>query len=309
MLFKGRYVKLFKRPHGLFLIFIYTLTVIAVGGTVAVLICEPITPICEFLSYLLYGVTAALLTYSVYTVILYAPEVKSKFITNLKKRPFAASFIEHYGYKTSVMAVLSLIMTAAFAVTNSVNAVIYSSGWYGTLAGYYFVLVISRGGILTADTVCKRKYSQNPEAYERAKWHIYLGCGIFLVLLEFATAFTIYQMIRSGRPSQGGKVMAIITAAYTFIKVSFAIYNLIKARKFENPVTQSLRNIGFADGCTSVVSLTVLMLAIFGEKADLPYVKIAVGFTACAAIIALSVIMIARAAVNLRNTKEGNRNE
>ncbi|MDE6274686.1 MAG: hypothetical protein K2L87_06535, partial [Clostridiales bacterium] len=84
--------------------------------------------------------------------------------------------------------------------------------------------------------------------------------------LEFAMAGAVTQMMLSERPAQGGEIMAISTAAYTFYKIIMATYNLIKARKLSNPVTQSLRNLNFADACMSVVSLTVLMISTFDSE-------------------------------------------
>lgn len=89
--------------------------------------------------------------------------------------------------------------------------------------------------------------------------------------------------------------MAITNAAYTFYKMTMAIYNLIKARKFNDPTVQALRNINFADACMALVSLTVILLSTFGEPdadSGLIILKALVGFAACAVIIAMAIRMV-----------------
>ncbi len=89
--------------------------------------------------------------------------------------------------------------------------------------------------------------------------------------------------------------------------MGMAIYNLFKARKFDNPIVQALRNLNLADACMAVVSLTVLMISTFddGTSGDsMLYIKSAVGFVACAVIIIMAVAMIVSASKKLKNRSQ-----
>lgn len=239
-------------------------------------------------------------------------KIKSKIKEKLNSNEFTASVVSDYDYRTVVFAVLSFVITVAFATINLVSAIRYRLIWYGAIAAYYFVLVFFRGMVLLANKRCAKRYADNADGYEKSKWKIYLASGAFLILLEFAMVAAVTQMMLSERPVQSGQIMAIANATYTFYKITVAIYNLVKAHKLSNPVTQSLRNLNFADACMSIVTLTVLMISTFeGEEGSLSmlFVKSATGFFVCAGIIALATVMIIQACKKLKAFKEETENE
>lgn len=286
-----------KRPHGWLLIPFYIFTLICISGAIVFSIIGQGTSY-DFVAYSFYGMAAITLGYTVYTIVVYAPAAKQKITEKLKANKFTANVLENYDFKTTVFALLSFAITVAFAVMNLVSAIRYRLIWYGAIAAYYFVLILFRGGVLLASDKCAKKFAGNTEKYEKCKWQIYLASGVFLILLEFAMVAAVTQMILSERPTQSGEIMAITNAAYTFYKITMSIFNLVKARKFSNPVTQSLRNLNFADACKSIVSLTVLLISTFGtaeSEATMLAMKGIVGFVACAIIIAMALFMIIRA--------------
>lgn len=217
-----------------------------------------------------------------------------KFTEKLKSRisrhPLGKAFLQQYSFKTLVLGVASLILSIVFAVINGVIGVLEKSVWYGALAAYYITLIIFRGGVMTADRVCKLKSSD----YAKAQNNIFLASGAFLVIIEIAMAAAVTQMVIYGTPTARGEIMAIANAAYAFTKISFAVYNLVKAKKYADPVSRSLRCLNFADACMSMVSLTVVLLTTFStEESDMDiYMKASVGFAACAIVLALATYMI-----------------
>lgn len=294
-----------KRPHGWALILFYVFTVISIAGSIVASIIWHDTSY-AFVAYVFYVLAAVTLIYAVYTIVIYAPAVKGKITDKLKANKFTASVLGDYEFKTAVFAIISFAITIAFVFMNLAGAILYRLIWYGALAAYYFVLVLFRGGVLLANKKCAQKFADDADKYEKCKWKIYLSSGAFLILLEFAMAGAVTQMMLSERPTQSGIIMAISNAAYAFYKITMAIVNLVKARKLSNPVTQSLRNLNFADACMSIVSLTVLMISTFdvAETSAMQYVKYVVGFVVCAVIIAVATVMIIRASKKLQSFKE-----
>ncbi len=300
-----------KHPHGWALLPFYIIAAISIAGSIVFSIIGQGKGY-GFVAYIFYGLAAVTLGYTVYTIVIFAPKIKAKITEKLKRNKFAASVLGNYDFKTTVFALLSFALTVAFATMNLVSAIRYRLIWYGALAAYYFVLIFFRGGILYAYKRCAKKFAEDTEKYEQCKWRIYLASGAFLVLLEIAMAGAVTQMMLSKRPTKSGQIMAIANAAYTFYKITMAVYNLVKARKLSNPVTQSLRNLNFADACMSVVSLTVLMISTFDGSDDtmtMEYIKYAVGFFACAVIIATASVMIIRACKKLNTIKGVPENE
>lgn len=131
--------------------------------------------------------------------------------------------------------------------------------------------------------------------------------GIFLLVIDVVMAAVITQTIVSHRPVTGGTVMAITNAAYVFYKMSLSVYHLVKAKRNADPVAQALRNLNFADACMSLVSLTVLMYAVFSENSSATetlFVQSAVGFTVCIVLILTACLMIIKANRILRRKQQ-----
>lgn len=116
-------------------------------------------------------------------------------------------------------------------------------------------------------------------------------------------------MMLSRRPVQSGEIMTIANATYTFYKMTMAIWHLFKAKTFNDPIVQALRNLNFADACMSMVSLTVIMLATFGGVNNLMIIKGCTGFAACVTIIITAVLMIVKGYKQVELMKENVYNE
>ena len=215
-------------------------------------------------------------------------------------------FLEEYGFKTMALAFLSLIISVAFGVFNGVIGILERSVWYGTLSAYYITLILFRSGVILADKLCKKR-NYDEEKLSIVQNKIYLASGAFLVLTDFAMAAAVTQMVMFSTPVTRDEIMAIATAAYTFTKIGFAIYNLVKAKKFADPVSRSLRCLNFADACMSMVSLTVVLLITFSVDKGAPsiiWLKAGAGFAACAAVLALATYMIIVSVKKLRKKSD-----
>ncbi|MCM1439057.1 MAG: hypothetical protein NC131_07575 [Roseburia sp.] len=207
--------------------------------------------------------------------------------------------------KTVALALIALIISVAFAVFNGVIAVLERSVWYGALSAYYITLIFFRGGVIIADRVCRKKFEG--AVFSAVQNKIHLASGAFLVITEGAMAVAVTQMVMYAPPVAMGEILAIANAAYAFFKITTAIINLVKAKKFADPVSQSLRCLNFADACMSMVSLTVVLLTTFGQGGETGggfiALKACVGFAACALVLALATYMIVASAKKLRSGK------
>ena len=212
---------------------------------------------------------------------------------------------QDYDQKTVLLSALSLLVNVAFAVFNAVMAALWRSVWYASLAGYYMALILLRGGIVLAARRLHRRGGGDARASLMSRWKVLVGCGALLLVFEVAMGAAVAALIIGGRSAQSGEIgeiYAISTAAYTFYKAIGAIVQLVRSRRRGDPVTQSLRAVNIADACISVVSLTVLMLATFGED-GMTAVKACVGFGAVVVTAAMAVWMIVRGCLRLRDLR------
>ena len=229
-----------------------------------------------------------------------------KFFGKVKERisrnRLGKKFLEQYGFKTLVFALMSLIISVAFAVFNAVLAVLAQSVWYGALAAYYIMLILFRSGVIISDRACRKRIVDERRLLT-AQNKIHLASGVFLVITEVAMAAAVAQMVMHTPPVKAGEITAIANAAYAFFKIAAAIVNLVKAKKFADPVSQSLRCLNFADACMSMASLTVVLLTTFENGDDARFLltmKACVGGAVCVLVMALATYMILTSAKQLR---------
>lgn len=120
--------------------------------------------------------------------------------------------------------------------------------------------------------------------------------------LDIALAAAITVMMLTQKPTVTGEIMAISSAAYTTYKVVMAIRNLIKAKSMQDPVVQTIRDIGLIDAFASVFSLEVTLITTFSEEGTLTDMRMLMaisGFAVCAFTIGLGAYMIIKSAKKL----------
>ncbi len=222
----------------------------------------------------------------------------------LEKSPFLANFTQDYGFRTFVFFVVSFVINVAYAVMNAVTGVRYRSIWFGSIAVYYIVLSLQRIFVLLFNQRVNKKAEGDEERLFREKLKIYLANGIFLLVLESALTLAIIQMCTSEKPVRTGEIMAIASAAYAFYKMTLAIINLVKARKRQDPVLVTMRNIGFVDAIVSMLALTTTLISTFGEVNEMRTMLVAVSVGASILTIGLGLYMVVHATVKLKEQKK-----
>ena len=256
--------------------------------------------------YVVYGGAALFLGYAVYAAVRFAPRVQAGFLARAKKHPFFHNMLTNYGFRTVVFTVLSFTVNIGFAVFNGVLGILASSVWYGILACYYLCLSALRGGILLGSYRAGKRAEGDRRRLDEYKLRLYRLCGVALFVLELALAAAVTLMVLSRRPGEYTEIMAIAAAAYTFYKIIFAIVNVCKVRRLQDPVLQCFRNINLTDAAVSLLSLQVTLVAVFSEGADpaMSALNAVTGFTVCALTIVTGILMIARSSAKLKRFRE-----
>lgn len=233
---------------------------------------------------------------------------KGRIAEKLRENRFIAAFMDHYSVRTAVFSLLSLLINVGFATVYLVSAILYRSVWYAAMAGYNGCLILFRFLVNWLNWRRRKKYAVDREGGERAKWRIYLVSGALLMPLVLAMSVAVTYMVLWGRPSGGGMIITIATAAYTFYKMVMASVHLSVSKKRGDPVSMALRKLNFADACMSFVSMTELLLRVFGDGTDDGTFSLAmeavVGFAACVTVVAMAAVMIITAARKLGLPKE-----
>ena len=257
----------------------------------------------EWPVYIAYGVSAVFSVYTIYSLPRFIPKIKEMMLERAKSHPFANSLLTSYGFRTVAFSVLSFALNIGFAVFNAVLGVMTLSYWYAIFACYYIFLSVLRGVILVGSYQAKKRAAGDETVYSVYKLKLYRMCGIFLLILELALAAAVSLMILSTRPTEYSEIMAITSAAYTFYKIIFAIVNVFKVRRMQDPMLQCFRNINLTDAAVSLLTLQVTLVAVFSdERTEMMNILNAVtGFIVCALTVVMGILMIVRSTIRLKN--------
>lgn len=294
-----RLILFLKKPPFPFLCIVWGITFALIAGTVALIVLNYM----EWPVYIAYGVSAVFSVYTIYSLPRFIPKIKEMMLERAKSHPFANSLLTSYGFRTVAFSVLSFVINIGFAVFNAVLGVITLSYWYAIFACYYIFLSVLRGVILVGSYQAKKRAAGDETVYAVYKLKLYRMCGIFLLILELALAAAVSLMILSTRPTEYSEIMAITSAAYTFYKIIFAIVNVFKVRRMQDPMLQCFRNINLTDAAVSLLTLQVTLVAVFSdERTEMMNILNAVtGFIVCALTVVMGILMIVRSTIRLKN--------
>lgn len=299
--------RFFRSPPLALGVFVFLLCVASAAFSVVAAANEWTSPFV----YLSYAVAAASLAYTVYLLVRLVPRWKKSITKKLKANPFVGELIDDYGYRTGVFAALSTFVNFAYAIFEAVMSLLTLSPWRGALAVYYGVLTAMRLGV-TVNNRKERKKAKTQEdyrSYNENKVRVYRFCGILLIVLSAAMAGMVVQMIRDERGFEYAGLTIYAEAAYTFWRVTLSVVNLVKARKFQDPIVQAIRNINLAGATMSLLGLQTAMMAAFSlDKESAAWRTTMNSFSGglvCGLTLLMGVFMIVNATKKLNDLQRG----
>jgi len=299
---ENKFLKWLKRPHGLFLIPIYILAIYFIVSAILFTTAKEGYVVLEILSYVFYALSAIFLAYSVYTVVLFIPIWKKKIVEILQKREFTEKILAHYGFRTVIFSIFSFALSILFAIYNGVIALYSKTLWYGALAAYYILLVTLRWGVLgylNKKRKGKIEYSEIEKRNREIK--IYRTSGIILIILPICLSFAILEMVAADRAFERLGLTIYFAATYAFYKIITACYNFFKARKGDDLIVQTARNINLADAFVSILALQTSMFHSFAAGQNYGFANAITGAVVCALTVALGIIMLVGGQKRLKN--------
>ncbi len=210
-------------------------------------------------------------------------------------------FLHDSEFRFKVTFYSSVLFTFLFALLNAFLGIYYQSIWYGSIAIYFIVLACQRGFVFLYNKSIIKNKSLNVEVVYKKKTKLYLMNGIIIFILVIALQASVFQMLFSKKTIDAGKIVAIANAAYAFYKITMAIIHLVKARKLNDAMIQTVRNISFVDALVSMLSLTVTMLTTFDGDENF-YRSMMVPISLCInfSIVIIGITMIVKGIKKLK---------
>lgn len=286
-----------KLPPPWLLALTYVFAIAFIAGS----ICLVVLDISEWWSYIVYVAAACLLGYSVYTIVIVAPFIKPKIIELSKKTDFTDNLISDYAFRTSVFSMTSYVLNVVFVVFNIVISIITHAVWYAVMGVYYIALSVMRLIIFYFGRRARKLPDERKrEICENA---IMRNSGISLIVLAAGIGGGVVQVIIQGNPIAYGEIMAISTTVFAFAKIIFATYNFFKARKTNDPIVQSFRNINVTGALVSLLAAQVTLSSVYGGD-SMNALHTVVGAVICLLSTAIGAYMIVRAVKRINIVKK-----
>lgn len=292
-------------PPVKFLIFSYILTVLSIAGALTFVIIDDGTKFAiSLLSYLFYALSAITLAYSTYTLIKFLPRIKSSIIAFIKSHKMLNHMMESYDYRTLVFAAFSLTINLLYVAFNGVVAVVELSIWYGALAIYYLLLTGMRFLILFYQGAKRKNQILVDDKVTEVKK--YRAVGYLLTFLPIALSFAIFEMVANKKAFVHLGLTVYAVAAYTFFKLTLAIYNIVKSKKSDDVTIVGLITVSLADAGVSLLALQTTLLFTFSNGIDYGYLNAITGAIVCALTILLGISAVINANKKLNEYKGEN---
>ena len=180
-------------------------------------------------------------------------------------------------------AITSLSINLLYSIYNGIIGITSNSLWFISLSVYYTVLSISRFLVLNLS----RKSRKNSSAENAVK----KLTGFMFILLSVSLAGTTILTLSNDKETRYHKILMISIAVFTFIKITLAIINLVKAKKEDSDIIKALRSISFCDAFVSIFSMQRSMLVSFPglTNFEIKIFNILTGSAVCLMILVIGI--------------------
>ena len=212
--------------------------------------------------------------------------------------PFLHRFFTDPEFKLHTSLNLSLLLNCLYVLWKLFFGIRYRSGWFACLAAYYFLLALLRFSLL--------RYGQGYRENLVGQWKKYRLCGIALVPVVLTLSFEVLMIVSENQGAHYPGYLIYVMAMYAFYKISAAVRDLFRFRKYRSPVMSAAKAVGFAAALVSMLSLETAMLEQFGgtdSEVSKRAMTACTGAGVCAIISGMAVHMIYRATKELKRAQ------
>lgn len=178
-----------------------------------------------------------------------------------------------------------------------VSGVVVGSAWIGGDGIYNF-----SQSLIQLYQILRHKKA----ATEKQQWKAYRRCGYMMIVLHLTMTGMVFQMIHMGRREESGEIAIISTAAFTFYKLTKAIYEVVKDRKHKNPVDSAVYFLDFSQALYNLFVLQVGLLWIFGGSgfAHQKLMNSLTGGAVCLLVCGMGLYMLWRSKRDMKRLEE-----
>lgn len=209
----------------------------------------------------------------------------------LKEEVFRAKAALYQGFMVNLL----------YAGIKLLSGIHYNSLWFATVAVYYLLLAVMRFSLLHH----MRKGEENGKN-KISEWHRYRLCGIILLFMNQALVGIIILAVHQNSSFEYPGQLIYMMAFYAFYAAITAVRNVVKFRKYGNPILSAAKVINLTAALVSILSLETAMLTRFGSADDADFRQIMTASTGAGVsiiVLGMAAYMIAQATKRLKLIK------
>lgn len=259
----------------------------------------------SLLAYFIFAISF----YSLSVFCIFAFTKLPKLIKNAKIRINGTKYGEKYMtdpvFRTRVSLYISLFINLLYAAVNLISGHIYGSAWFFILAVYYTVLSVMRFLLLRYSSE-KTAEKNIIKEYKQSRF-----CAVILLTVNLSLSGTVLMMMYQNRGFEYKGMLIYVMAAYTFYITIHTAVNLVKYRRFSNPVMSTAKAVSFTSAMISMLSLETAMFSAFGADMPLKNQQILIAVTGAMIsiiLITMSAFIIKKANTEIKHLKKEQNN-
>ena len=179
----------------------------------------------------------------------------------MQKSKYTALYLESADFRAEVSLYSGLAANLIFAVFKGASGVYYHSTWLGSVGVYYLVF-----GAIRFMLMKNYRTYKNDERNRSVRLHEYKAvrnCGFMMILLTLTETGMAYHMIEKNDTSNYSKLVAIVSAVYTFYYVITAIISAVTFRKRDNAILAATKKLNISGAALSMFTLQTAMIHTF----------------------------------------------
>ena len=192
--------------------------------------------------------------------------------------------------KTMLLFIFITIGNIIIATIKFIFSIILPSLWFFVNAGFLIVLCISR--FFSLKSYGKRRSILDIKIKQELGYKNYLNNGILLIILGIMYFFVSVYMYYKGTNTQMHGYLTYLVAFNAFWQIGFAIHGMVKYKRKDDPILNSVKITNFANALTSIVLTQVVLLDTYASEYNLSDVNGYTGMLVSIIIILLGLYMI-----------------
>ena len=244
--------------------------------------------------------------YTLTVVTIFCAMVLPKQYSTIKQKiydnPLGNRYMTDRVFRTNISLSISFVISMLYVGINLWSWHMLGSYWFMVLAVYYVIMAVMRY-ILVRYVRIQKIGTDILSEWKRSRI-----CAYILLLINLSLSGAVLMILYQHRGYDYPGMMIYVMAMYTFYALTMSIVDIVKYRKMGSPIMSTAKIVSLSAALVSMLNLETAMFAQFGTdmaQQDQNLMIMLTGAGISITVITLSVMLIAKATIEIRREKYG----